>query len=127
MAMQSMKFVGWVEKICDADQYNRDFVVRDYKDDNDPEKPKYPTALTFRAAVKSGASLQLDDVNEGDKVAVTFFLTGKSGISKAGKYYHINALNIAKDKGVVVLERAAVAETPAEEQGADEPAEDLPF
>lgn len=126
--MQSMKFVGWVEKILPADNYSREFVVRDYRDDNDPDKPKFPNAFTFKASVANGASLQLDDVEEGDKVAVTFFLTGRSGLARtSGKYYHINTLNIAKDKGVVVLEKVV---KPESEQKQEEPEDDdqgLPF
>lgn len=123
--MQSMKFIGWVEKILDPDQYNREFVVRDYKDDNDPNKPKYPNSFTFRASVKNGSALQLDSIGEGDKVQVEFFLTGKSGVSKAGKYYHINSLCIAKENGVVVLEKNT--SPVAHEEPEPEDNSDLPF
>lgn len=124
--MQSHKFIGWVEKILESDGYNKEFVVRDFKDDEDPGKPQFPTMLTFRASVKNGSSLQLDAINEGDKVQVEFFITGKSGISKAGKYYHINSLVIAKSNGVTVIEKAAVP-TPAEAAIADDDTSSLPF
>lgn len=125
--MQSHKFIGWVEKLIDSDGYSREFVVRDYKDDNDPGKPQYPTTLTFRASVKNGSALQLDAIHEGDKVQVEFFITGKSGMSKAGKYYHINSLVIAKNNGVVVIEKAPV-QTPAQAAIADEDdTSSLPF
>lgn len=125
--MQSMKFVGWVEKVFDADMYSREFVVRDFKNDEDPQKPKYPTWLTFKASVKNGSSIQLDNVDVGDKVQVEFYLTGKAGVSHAGKYYHINSLQVAKDGGVIVIEKSAVPNDADKEDESTSDGDELPF
>ena len=46
------EFTGWVEKILEPGQYGQEFTVRDYKDDNDPNKPKFPNVLKFKVSTK---------------------------------------------------------------------------
>lgn len=102
--MELMKFEGWVEKVLAGNEYQQDIIVRDYE--NADKKEKFSNEITFTASVKNGAADQLKDVCLDDKVSIKFFVTGRCGISKAGKEYHINNLMIAKKGGVVVIQRA---------------------
>ena len=118
-------FVGWVEHIFPATKYGLEFSVRDHKDDSD--KPQYPITLKFN--VGSKALAQVSDLMAGDKVSVSYFVTGVSGMGRNG-YYSINKLNVAKSEGVTVIERAS-RELPGtgtrNDQGAAMDSEDLPF
>lgn len=114
--MDSIKFTGWVEQTFEPDQYSRDIVVSNYngvagkqtmmQDFKDKKSKDYPISLRLKAGIKSGAASQLDGVCVGDKVSVSFCVSGKSGISKkTGSYYCINELNICKKDGLVVLDK----------------------
>lgn len=121
MTEMKMEFTGWVEKILPQGQYGQEFVVRDYKDEKDA--PKYPTALKFEAG--TAAIPQLQGVLEGDKVRVLFYVCGRSGIGKNG-YYCINRLRIAKEGGLVVIERTGVP-PPQEIPDSSSAEDDIPF
>lgn len=111
--MAKQTFTGWVEHIFEPTQYDKQIVVRNYKDDDAKEamkedKKDFPTVLCFKANIKNGAANQLDDILEGDKVEITFMLSGMSGVSKkTGNYYCINSLMILKQNGVKILEKVA--------------------
>lgn len=122
MTEMKMEFTGWVEKILPQGQYGQEFVVRDYKDEKDA--PKYPTVLKFEAG--TAAIPQLQGVLEGDKVRVVFYLGGRSGIGKNGCYYCFNRLRVAKDGGLVVLERTGVP-PPQEIHKETTADDDIPF
>ena len=63
-------------------------------------------------------------------ITVKFFVVGKEGVSKAGKYYHFNEFIIAKD-GIQILRKSAAS--PAEptvenkEEETPPPDDDIPF
>lgn len=126
--MQSNEFTGWVEKIFPPTDYGQEFTVRDYKDDHDPNKPKFPTVLKF----KVGSKIQnmLSSIVEGDKIRVKYFIFGKSGYGQRG-YYCIVNLNVAKDGGITMIEAAPRGgeqdesqEDPEESAGSED---NLPF
>lgn len=131
MTMQTpQKFIGWIEKIFPPTDYDQGFAVANYKDeamrDMMRAKKDYPQTLRFSANIKMGANTQLDGLHEGDKVQITYYLSGRSGISKAGNYYCFNTLHIAKNHGVELLERSALQETKqTDEVPADD--SDVPF
>ena len=123
--MTTSEFVGWVEKILEPSQYGREFTVRDYRDDADPNKPKYPNVLKFRLSTKIQS--MLDGVAEGDKIRVKYFTTGRSGYGQKG-YYCIVNLNVAKDGGITMIEMAPRGESSGSEEAQEEPVDDgLPF
>jgi hypothetical protein len=123
MRFESIEFTGWVDHIFPRGQYGQEFSVRDHKDDSD--KTKYPTTLRFNVSNKCGS--MVDSLGKGDKVKVKFYLTGASGIGKNG-YYAINKLNVAKEGGITILEKARILNDSAEVNNADEGGEeDLPF
>ena len=125
--MIKIEFEGWVEKKFEATQYEQSITVRNWKDDTDretlKERKEYPACYKFLAQVKNGSNEQLDNVHEGDKVKVVAYLNGKSGVSKANKYYCINDLVIAKKDGIKVLARAEKKTEPVKEEMPD----DMPF
>ena len=118
--IEPSKFTGWVEHIFPAGQYGQEIVLRDYKDDSD--RPKYPIALKFRVGTKCDCNIS--NLGIGDKVAVQYYLSGKSGIGKNG-YYCIVSLNIAKVNGLTVIERAPEPEKIDSVSSEEE--EELPF
>lgn len=125
--MKDQEFTGWVEKILDPGQYGREFTVRDYKDDHDPNRPKYPNVLKFKVGNK--IMNMLDNIREGDKVRVRYFVFGRSGYGQRG-YYCIVNLNVAKDGGITLLEAAPRGGEQEEEQEDPEESgaeENLPF
>jgi hypothetical protein len=122
MKLESIDFIGWIEHIFPKSQYGQEFSVRDHKDDSD--KPKYPTTLRFNVSNKCGA--MADSLSKGDKVKVKFYLSGSSGIGKNG-YYSINKLNVAKDGGITILEKAVILKDSAEVNDDINDNEDLPF
>lgn len=123
--MKAMSFTGWVEKIPEVGQYDREIVVRNWKDEKTKNNLKdLPSALTFKVGSQSAYYQMIDDLVEGDHVVIQFYLMGKSGISKAGKYYHINELRIAKNKGIEVLakvQRVAAVHADDADDGSDIP------
>lgn len=128
--MTKQTFTGWVEHIFEPTQYDKQIVVRNYKDDDAKEamkndKKDFPTVLCFKANIKNGAADQLDGILEGDKIEVTFMLSGMSGVSKkTGNYYCINSLMIVKQNGIKVLEKI---QGTAQESASDDDFSDIPF
>lgn len=124
--MQAYQFTGWIEKILPANDYRQEIVVRDYE--NESTKEKFSNTLTFSFGVKNGAVRQMDGIGEGDKVQIAYYVTGKAGVSKTGKYYHINELNVAKMNGIRVLAKAHNAPDVEDPQIEDDGSVDaLPF
>lgn len=127
--MQSNEFTGWVEKILDKTSYGREFTVRDYKDDHDPNKPRFPTVLKFKCSNK--IMNMIDGIREGDKIRVKYFVFGRSGYGQRG-YYCIVNLNVAKEGGITMIEAAprSQEECPNNDQEDIEEeveGEDIPF
>lgn len=127
--MEAMTFTGYVDHIFDTDEYEQRIAVRNYRDDTAMEAMRqtkdYPRCLCFSASVKNGCVEQLKDLHKGDKIVVTFYLYGSSGVSKkTGNYWCINKLNIAKKAGIQILERAPRQEEP---QGEESDPDDIPF
>lgn len=125
----AQQFTGYVRKILPPSEYGAEFVVANYKSETVKENmranKKFPVALKIKANIKNGASKQLESISEGDKVIVEFYLGGIEGVSKStGKYYAINELMLAKQKGITVLERAEREEPQTEESPDDD---DIPF
>lgn len=126
--MDAMTFTGYVDHIFDADEYEKRIAVRNYRDATAMKAMKqtkdYPRCLCFSASVKNGCVDQLKDLHVGDKIVVTFYLYGSSGVSKKTQnYWCINKLNVAKKAGIQILERA-----PHQEESApDEVPDDIPF
>lgn len=112
MSLTAQSFTGWIEFIGEDGPYSREFVVANYPDEDSKArmlqaKSTYPMALTFKVTSKNDEYLRmLDDLIKGDKVKVQYYINGKSGISKAGKYYHINELLVSKKDGIVIVEKA---------------------
>lgn len=127
----AQSFTGWVRHIFDADQYSREFVVANYdsditKENMRAEKKTFPKALRIKANIKNGAANQIDSISEGDKVVVEFYQGGVEGISKStGKYYAINELNLAKQNGITILEKATQENAEAKPEPDND--DDIPF
>jgi len=128
--MEAQKFTGWVEKVIKDGDYDHKLVVTNARDADmaaqmKASKKEWPITLMFNLSVKSGCSEQLNGINVGDKVVVTFYISGKSGVSRtSGKYYCINSLNVGKKDGLVLLERGSAAKA-QEPSPAD--TDDIPF
>lgn len=137
MAMTAQSFTGWIEFIGEDGPYSREFVVANYPDDDSKThmlqaKSTYPMALTFKVTSKNDEYLRmLDELIKGDKVKVQYYINGKSGISKAGKYYHINELLVSKKDGIVIVEKAQRVVAPTMPlptiPDPDEISDDVPF
>lgn len=137
MAITAQSFTGWIEFIGEDGPYSREFVVANYPDDDTKArmlqaKSTYPMALTFKVTSKNDENLRLlDELIKGDKVKVQYYINGKSGISKAGKYYHINELLVSKKDGIVIVEKAQRVVKPTMPlpviPDPDEISDDIPF
>jgi hypothetical protein len=137
MALTTQSFTGWIEFIGEDTPYSREFVVANYPDDDSKarmlqSKSTYPMSLTFKVTSKNDEYLRmLDDLIKGDKVKVQYYLNGKSGISKAGKYYHLNELLISKKDGIVVVEKVPRVAKPTMQlptiPDPDDISDDIPF
>jgi len=129
--MEAMKFVGWIEKILPAGDYDQKFAVANYRNEEAKklmkEQKEFPNALMFTCSAKNGCNAQLDNLHEGDKVEVKFFLAGKSGISKKDTYYCINNLNVAKKDGIIVIERVKVVDSGQPQPADPDDIDDIPF
>jgi len=129
---QAMSFTGYVKHIFDADQYSREFVVANYKNELEKEnlktaKTDYPRAFKIKANIKNGSANQVDCIGEGDKIIVEFYPSGIEGVSKrTGKYYAINEYLLAKNKGITIVERALPPEQ-IEAQPEPDNDDDIPF
>lgn len=131
---EALEFEGWVERKGEKGDYDQKINVANYKDNDDKiamqnTKGKFPLCYEFKANVKNGTAAMLDEVEEGDKVKIRFYLVGRSGISKSrGTYYCINDLAIAKKDGITVLERKPRVEDDNSEQSEEDTvADDCPF
>ncbi len=118
--MEASTFTGWIDHIFPAGQYGQEIAVRDYATED--ERPKFPTVLKFRIGTK--CEFRTDNLAIGDKVNVKYYLSGKAGIGKNG-YYCIVSLNVAKQDGIVVVERAP--EPDPVDSVSKEEEEELPF
>lgn len=125
--MIKIEFEGWVEKIFDPTKYDQAITVRNYKD-NDTEltdKKEYPVCYKFIAKTKDNANEQLNGICEGDKVKITAFLYGRSGVSsKTNNYYCMNDLIIQKKEGIKVLEKSKQVAGPISDGNMPD---DMPF
>lgn len=130
--IEAASFTGYIEYIGEAGDFDQQISVRNYRDDAEAEKMKqdkqvFPVCLMFTANVKNGCNAQLEGLHVGDKIVVEYYLHGVSGVSKkSNKYYCINKLNIAKTKGITVIERAKVDEEQPSPDDTDV-ADDIPF
>lgn len=118
---EPLEFTGWVEKIYEETEYGKEFTVRDYKDDSD--RGKFPQCLKFKASNRCKS--QILGLNVGDKVRIRYFVYGVSGEGRNG-YYCIVNLNIAKDGGVTILEKAKQMES-IEQEEEQQDNDELPF
>ena len=97
-------FTGTVKHIDAPNNYGIDIVVT-----NEGASVKYPNSYTFRTLIKSGMFQVIsEELSVGDMITVKFFVVGKEGTSRAGKYYHFNEFIIAKD-GIQFLRKSATA------------------
>ena len=129
--MESSKFIGWVSHIFDANDFDQNFVVANYKDEESKQElvsmKGYPECRKFTLNVKNGSNAQIDGIHVGDKIQVVFFIHGNQGISKkTGKYFCVNTLNVAKKNGIVILEQVVRAEE-REPDAMDADGMDVPF
>ena len=119
---QVLKFKGAVEKVFEPGQYDAEFVVSEIGGEG-----KYVNKFTFKCSTKNEKSIALiNQMGAGSVVEVQFRICGKSGISKAGKYYHMNELRVTRD-GLTILsmvKRDSAAQTMA---SAGVRADDIPF
>lgn len=112
-------FTGTVKHIDTPNAYGIDIVVT-----NEGASVKYPNSYTFRSSSKSGVFKTItDSLSVGDMITVKFFVVGKEGVSRAGKYYHFNEFIIAKD-GIQFLRKSATA--PAPKESASDAEDDAP-
>lgn len=130
---EALEFEGWVEHKGEKGDYDQKINVANYKNGDEKTamqntKGKFPLCYEFKASVKNGTAAMLDEIDEGDKVKIRFYLVGRSGISKSrGTYYCINDLAIAKKNGIEVVERKPRVEDNAEQSEEDTVADDCPF
>ena len=108
--------IGHVESVDTSGNYENSFVVTDEK----MPDTKFVNHVKF--LVSSKKTELMDKFKIGDKVKVTFYVTGIEGESKkTGKPYQINKLMVS---GIEVLESAKVKQTQQESQEDDS---DIPF
>ena len=108
--------IGHVESVDTSGNYENSFVVTDEK----MPDTKFVNHVKF--LVSSKKTELMDTFKVGDKVKVTFYVTGVEGESKkTGKPYQINKLMVG---GIEVLESAKVKQT---QQDAQEDDSDIPF
>ena len=109
--------IGHVELVDVSGNYENSFIVTDEK----MPDTKFVNHVKF--LVSSKKTELIDKFKIGDKVKVTFYVTGIEGESKkTGKPYQINKLMVSE---IVVLESA----NPIENQNAQESEDDsnIPF
>ena len=109
--------IGHVELVDVSGNYENSFIVTDEK----MPDTKFVNHVKF--LVSSKKTELMDKFKIGDKVKVTFYVTGIEGESKkTGKPYQINKLMVSE---IVVLESA----NPIENQDAQDDADDsdIPF
>lgn len=118
--MVKATLIGRVESVDTSGNYENSFVVSfDVTDEKMPNK-KLVNHVKF--LVSSKKTELMDKFKVGDKVKVTFYITGIAGESrKTGKPYQINKLMVSD---IVVLESAKVEQAQQESQEDDS---DIPF
>ena len=115
--MVKATMIGHVESVDTSGNYENSFVVTDEKIPD----TKFVNHIKF--LVSSKKTELMDKFKIGDKVKVTFYVTGITGESqKTGKHYQINKLMVGE---VDVIEPAK----PIENQNAQESEDDsdIPF
>ena len=115
--MVKATMIGHVELVDTSGNYENSFIVTDEK----MPDTKFVNHVKF--LVSSKKTELIDKFKIGDKVKVTFYVTGIEGESKkTGKPYQINKLMVSE---IVVLESA----NPIENQNAQESEDDsdIPF
>ena len=114
--MVKATMIGHVESVDTSGNYENSFIVTDEK----MPDTKFVNHVKF--LVSSKKTELMDKFKIGDKVKVTFYVTGIAGESqKTGKPYQINKLMVG---GIEVLESAKVEQT---QQVAQEDDSDIPF
>lgn len=107
--MIKFEFAGWVDNVFPSSQYEASVAVRNYKTATDRETMRaakeYPMCYKFTARAQSGEFAKVQALNKNDEVKITAYVTGRGGISKAGNYYCINEIVIAKN-GLTLINRA---------------------
>ena len=114
--MVKATMIGHVESVDTSGNYENSFVVTDEK------MPDTKIVNHVKFLVSSKKTELMDKFKIGDKVKVTFYVTGIAGESqKTGKPYQINKLMVG---GIEVLESAKVVQP---QQDAQEDDSDIPF
>ena len=114
--MVKATMIGHVESVDTSGNYENSFVVTDEK----MPDTKFVNHVKF--LISSKKTELMDTFKVGDKVKVTFYVTGVEGESKkTGKPYQINKLMVG---GIEVLESAKVEQP---QQEAQEDYSDVPF
>ena len=109
--------VGHVESVDTSGQYDNSFILTD---EHLPDT-KFVNHVKF--LVSSKKTELMDTFKVGDKVKVTFYVTGVEGESKkTGKPYQINKLMVG---GIEVLESAKPTENQDAQESEDD--SDIPF
>ena len=109
--------VGHVELVDVSGNYENSFIVTDEK----MPDTKFVNHVKF--LVSSKKTELIDKFKIGDKVKVTFYVTGIAGESqKTGKPYQINKLMVSE---IVVLESAKTSENQNESGNIDD--SNMPF
>lgn len=109
--------IGHVESVDTSGSYENSFVVTDEK----MPDTKFVNHVKF--LVSSKKTELMDTFKVGDKVKVTFYVTGVEGESKkTGKPYQINKLMVGE---IEVLESAKPAESQDSQDDTDY--SDVPF
>ena len=115
--MVKATMIGHVESVDTSGNYENSFVVTD---EGMPDT-KFVNHVKF--LVSSKKTELMDTFKVGDKVKVTFYVTGVEGESKkTGKPYQINKLMVGE---IVVLESAKPAESQDSQEIEDD--SDIPF
>ena len=113
--------IGHVESVDTSGNYENSFVVSFVVTDDKMPGKKFVNHVKF--LVSSKKTELMDTFKVGDKVKVTFYVTGVKGESKkTGKPYQINKLMVRE---IVVLESAKPAESQASQDDTDD--SDIPF
>ena len=115
--MVKATMVGHVESVDTSGQYDNSFILTD---EHLPDT-KFVNHVKF--LVSSKKTELMDTFKVGDKVKVTFYVTGVEGESKkTGKPYQINKLMVGE---IEVLESAKPTESQDSQDDTDD--SDIPF
>ena len=115
--MVKATMIGHVELVDVSGNYENSFIVTDEK----MPDTKFVNHVKF--LVSSKKTELIDKFKIGDKVKVTFYVTGIEGESKkTGKPYQINKLMVSE---IVVLESAKTSENQNAQESEDD--SNIPF